>query len=316
MQYATSPSVKIRWVKRSPYRSIVAAILGMSVASSPNPIMFTLPQPSGGFRWVQLAAGPALVCEALEPFARHFFTTRAWRLGERTTAAGSGWDEVAAAAGVGVRQLRRLHQVHGRDIAIYRKGGALPPDIPKADMVLTDDSALAIAIQTADCVPLLVADSATGAVAAAHAGWRGLAAGVPAEAVIRMESRFKKDLLVAVGPAIGACCYEVGDDVRSQFVGGRLPEHTIDRWFHTAPASLPENPPMPTLANTRHAGRWFFDMWTCVRDQLEDAGVHPDHIFIAGVCTASHETCFCSYRRDGAIAGRMAAVIRPGPSPR
>src|SRR5215510_11422742 len=117
MQYATSASVKIRCVKRSPYFLIVAAMRGISVASSPTPMMFTLPKPNDAFRWVQLpvdsAQGrPALVCEALSPFASHFFTTRAWRLGE-PSATEAAWLEVAEAAGVELPRLGRLRQVHG-----------------------------------------------------------------------------------------------------------------------------------------------------------------------------------------------------------
>src|SRR5438552_13554098 len=82
-QYAISPSVKMRRMKRSPYRAIVAAMRGMSVASRPRPMMvdMLLPQPSDGFEWVQASAGPALRANPLQPLSTHVFTTRAWRLG-------------------------------------------------------------------------------------------------------------------------------------------------------------------------------------------------------------------------------------------
>ncbi|HUK33939.1 MAG TPA: peptidoglycan editing factor PgeF [Vicinamibacterales bacterium] len=261
---------------------------------------------------MQLAAGPALVCDALEPFAHHFFTTRPWRLGERSTDVRGGWEEVAAAAGVAPGQLRHLHQVHGCDVAMYRRGNTSSGDPPKADITLTDDGSLALAVQTADCLPLLVVDRATRAVAAAHAGWRGLAGGVPAKVVIEMASALHgraEDLLVAIGPAIGPCCYEVGEDVRSKFVDG-WPLKETDRWFRVEPAALAINPSLRSLAPGRRADRWFFDIWTCVRDTLEQIGVDRENIFTANLCTASHESLFCSYRRDGAVAGRMAAVIK------
>jgi hypothetical protein len=279
-------------------------------------MMFTLPKPSGAFRWVQLPAGPALVCTALEPFAPHFFTTRQWRLGDRTTQSPEGWEEVAGAAAVDRWHLGRLHQVHAADAVTFKKGSIPGGVVPEADIVLTDDGSVAVAVQTADCLPILIVDRETGAVAAAHAGWRGLAGGVPTEAVMRMKSAFNsrsRELLVAVGPSIGACCYEVGGDVRSQFIGGWLPPTEIDRWFHSESAALPGNPPMRTIPATKRDGRWFFDMWTCAREQLEDVGVSPEHIFVAGLCTASHESAFCSYRRDGSVAGRLAAIIRPRP---
>ena len=280
--------------------------------------MVTLPKPNGGFRWAQPFADaqgkPALVCDALEPFARHFFTTRGWKLADRTIESTDGWKDVALAAHVGVESLSRLHQVHGADAAIYKVGRPAPgPEAPRADIALTDDPAVAVAVQTADCLPILIADRRTRAVAAAHAGWRGLAARVPLVAVERMHADFGSrvdDLVVAIGPAIGACCYEVGEDVRARFAQTGFASGQIARWFHIEPAQLVDNPPMRTLAATRRAGHWFFDAWSCVRDQLESAGVPHDRIFIADLCTASHEDTFCSYRRDGSVAGRMAAVIR------
>ena len=281
-------------------------------------MMVTLPKPSGGFRWVQpfdFAQGKlALVCEALEPFAAHFFTTRGWQLGGQTRAADGGWDEVASAAHVDVTRLRRLRQVQGSDAATYKKGSASPAGAaPEADIVLTDDPSTAIAVQTADCLPILIVDRRTGAVAAAHAGWRGLAARVPAVTVDRLASDCEsraEDLLVAVGPAIGACCYEVGEDVRARFAQAGFTSEDIARWFRARPSALPANPPMRTLSATRRPDHWFFDGWSCAREQLLSAGVPRDHIFTADLCTASHDETFCSYRRDGAIAGRMAGVIR------
>jgi purine-nucleoside/S-methyl-5'-thioadenosine phosphorylase / adenosine deaminase len=295
-------------------------------------MMVTLPKPNGGFRWAQpvdsaqgkpfdVAQGKrALVCDALEPFARHFFTTREWRLGDRTIESTDGWKDVALAASVGVDCLGRLQQVHGADAVTYKKGESIPGGTtPRADIALTDDPAVAVAVQTADCLPILIADRRTQAVAAAHAGWRGLAARVPLVAVERITKDLGTrvdDLLVAVGPAIGACCYEVGEDVRARFSHAGFRSAQIERWFRAEPARLVDNPPMRTLASTRRPDHWFFDGWSCVREQLESAGVPPDRIFIADLCTASHDAAFCSYRRDGPVAGRMAGVIRPGPSPR
>jgi YfiH family protein len=279
-------------------------------------MMVTLPQPNGGFRWVQLPAGPALTCVELEPFAQHFFTTRAWRLGERTRESTDGWMEIAETIHVGVGHLGRLRQVHGAEAVIYKKGERAPSGAaPEADVVLTDDPAVAIVVQTADCLPILIADRRTSAVAAAHAGWRGLAARVPHVAVDRMSSAFssrREDLVVAIGPAIGACCYEVGAEVRDRFDTERFSQAEIAAWFHAAPSSLPANPPMRSLSTDRRADHWFFDSWSCARAQLEAAGVPAAQVFSADFCTASHEALFCSYRRDGAVAGRMAAVIRSG----
>ena len=94
------------------------------------------------------------------------------------------WSDVAAALGVAPADLRRVRQVHGSSVVVVRASDPRSPAaLSEADIIMTDDPTIGIAIQTADCVPLLMADARTGAVAAAHAGWRGLAAGVPGVAV-------------------------------------------------------------------------------------------------------------------------------------
>jgi len=280
----------------------------------------TLPKPNGPFRWNQIQGQPALTCEPLAPFAFHFFTTRAWKLGERTPDSANGWMEVAQVARVGVEHFGRLHQVHGRDVVTYKEGERVPGgQIPTADIAITNDPGVAVAVQTADCLPILIVDRQRGAVAAAHAGWRGLAARVPEVTVGRMASEFGSspwDLLVAAGPSIGACCYEVGEDVRTAFADGGFNPSQMERWFVRGPLALSNNPAMNALSAVRRPDRWFFDGWSSVRGQLEAAGVPSSQIFIADLCTASHAAAFCSYRRDGSVAGRMAGVIRPGPLPR
>ena len=258
-----------------------------------------LPEPGDGFTWVHAAAGPALVCRALQPFADHLFTTRPWALGSAPgPEAGSAWEEVARALGVDSAHLIRAHQVHGASLLVLRADGprpATPDDLPDADILVCDDPQVAIAIQTADCVPLLIADRRTGAVAAAHAGWRGLAARGPAVAVEGLTREFGSrpaDLVAAIGPSISAARYEVGADVRARFVASGRSQ--VAPWFVDADRS----------------SHWRFDVWRSARDLLEAAGVPAAEIHTAGLCTASHPDLLCSYRRDGMGAGRMAAAIR------
>ena len=255
-------------------------------------------QPNDGFEWVQAAGGPALVCVPLRPFADHLFTTRDWALGSPAGGADAHWQPVAAALGVDAAHLVRLHQVHGASVIVRRAGaaGRLQPR-PDADIVVSDDASLALAIQTADCVPLLIADRATGVVAAAHAGWRGLAAGVPAVTVVALAHEFGSapaNLIAAVGPSISAERYEVGEDVPARFLDSGWPATSIERWFPAA---------------TR-PGHWLFDGWKSVRDQLLSAGVPDASIHSAAFCTSANPDLFCSYRRDGKGAGRIAAAIR------
>jgi YfiH family protein len=268
---------------------------------------------------VQAAAGPALVCEPLARVAPHLFTTRAWQLG--STGAGGveeGWAEVAEHIGVGRANLVRVHQVHGATVHVA--SGPRPDALANADIIVCDCDR-GVAVQVADCVPLLIADPRTGAIAAAHAGWRGLAAAVPQVAVAALMREFgsrPEHLIAAAGPSIGACCYEVGSDVRDAFIAARVDDRDLDRWFLDRSQPTAVNPSMPGVTGRARPGHWFMDGWAIVAAQLERAGISADRIHIAGFCTASHPSLLCSYRRDGPPAGRLAAVIRrpSGISPR
>ena len=182
--------------------------------------MLTLPKPNDAFAWVQAPAGQVLVCRPFERAASHLFTTRNWPLGFTSSAnRAEAWDDVVYALGVDRAHLVRVHQVHGAAVVVVRRSS--DPFSPRpaetallsgADIIVSNDPDRVIAIQTADCVPLLVADRRTGAVAAAHAGWRGLAAHVPEVAVQWLSQEFGSrppDRVAAVGPAVGRCLYEV-----------------------------------------------------------------------------------------------------------
>jgi YfiH family protein len=186
--------------------------------------------------------------------------------------------------------------------------------MPAADIIVGRNTRRVFAVQAADCIPLLIADRRSGAVAAAHAGWRGLSQGVPAFTVRQMQRQLGSDpadLVAACGPSIGACCYEVGEEVRSAFVAARFENDTLERWFSSTAASLPSNPPVRGVDPRGREGHWFFDGWQCVRDQLIAAGLSQAGILVAGLCTASHPHLLCSYRRDGTFAGRIAGAICP-----
>jgi YfiH family protein len=260
-----------------------------------------LPKPNEAFSWVQAAGGPALVCRALEPYAAHLFTSRQWPLGSATDDdRASAWGDVARALDVDAAHLARAHQVHGASVLVCRRGDPRPPadrGLPDADIIVSDDPGRALAIQTADCVPLLIADTRTGAVAAAHAGWRGLAAAVPQVALQALSDAFgtrPEDVLAAIGPSISAVRYEVGADVRERFESAGHRPAELAGWF---------------LDGARPA-HWQFDGWRSAREQLERAGVLRDHIYGSALCTASHPDVFCSYRRDGNAAGRIAGAVR------
>jgi YfiH family protein len=242
-------------------------------------------------------------------------TTRAWALAADAGVGDNGaWAQVAAAMTVGAGGLVRANQVHGVGVLIRRACDPPVAALPEADIIVSSDPTTAIAIQTADCAPLLVADRRTNTVAAAHAGWRGLAAGVPRATIGALAREFgcrPEDLIAAIGPSIGACCYEVGPEVRDRFEEAGWSDRALSRWFFARAQPTSRNRSMARVQTAPAADRWYFDSGRAARDQLESAGVARDQIFLADLCTASHPDLLCSYRRDGAGAGRMAAAIRP-----
>ena len=251
-----------------------------------------LPQPSESFFWTQEAWGPALRCRPVMAVAPHLFTTRAISVGrlpgDRALAS------VAASLGMTPQQIVQVHQVHGRNIVEVRAGE--PTAARDADVLISSDPGRAVGVRIADCLPVLLADDTGRTVGAVHAGWRGVARRAALAAVMRMHERFglrPERLVAGVGPSIGACCYEVGEDVRTVFRAEGHADRLLDEWF------------VPSAG-----GKLRLDLWRAIRDQLEGAGLMPGHIFQSGLCTACHPGAFHSYRRDGAGAGRLAGVIR------
>jgi YfiH family protein len=173
----------------------------------------------------------------------------------------------------------------------------------EADALISNASDSAVAVRAADCVPVLLADRRTGAVAAVHAGWRGTAAGVVGAAVDGMGKEFgtkPEDLVAAIGPSIGVCCYEVGPDVVDAFAAAGHQRHLIQRWFVTTPpprGSRAQNPLRLDVAGAN-------------RDQLVLAGLAEDQVHLSNLCTAMHLEVLTSYRAEREQAGRLVAAIR------
>jgi len=254
--------------------------------------------PSDLFEWVSRSWGQVLRSRGLAALADHFFTDRQLRL--RGSGSGTDWPLVAAGIGVAPDRLFRPQQVHGRAVvAVLRRQDPRPfsgGSRPQADAVISDDPSCAIAVQVADCVPILMADPRTGAVAAVHAGWRGAAAGVVRAAIDGLSAECgsrPEDLVAALGPSIGPCCYQVGPAVAEAFLTAGHDTSSIHRWF------TPDGD-----------GRHRLDLWAAVMDHLCAAGVPMTHVHAARLCTAHHPGLFFSYRAEGAGTGRMAAVIR------
>ena len=256
----------------------------------------TLPPIPDSFRWTNESWGPALRCVPLGALAPHLFTTRRLELSALTD-----WWRLADT--LGVRRILTLTQIHGRNVVVVRRGESTPRGKPEADVLISNDPEVAIAVRAADCVPLLLADSKTGAVAAVHAGWRGTAAGAATAAVEALGREFgarPEDLVAAVGPSIGACCYDVGSELVDAFAAAGHARHLIDRWFVTTPPAR----------GSREAAPLRLDVAAANRDQLMLAGVADDNIHMSGLCTAMHPDVLTSYRKEKENAGRLAGVIR------
>jgi YfiH family protein len=180
-------------------------------------------------------------------------------------------------------RLLLLKQVHGSAVRRAPWDGR-----PEADAATADAPGLLLGIETADCLPVLIVDPRRKAVAAAHAGWRGTVAGVTTRAVeaLQADGSQPADLVAALGPGIGPCCYEVGEELRDAF----------------GPQGAPFFRP-----GTR--GRPHLDVRAANRRQLERAGLRPDRIASVDECTYCRADLYHSYRRDGRGAGRMLSVI-------
>jgi YfiH family protein len=171
-----------------------------------------------------------------------------------------------------IGKLATLRQVHSATcVTAEGRFGVLG----KGDALLENTPGSVVAVKTADCVPILLADERNHAVAAVHAGWRGAVARIAARAVDAMRGRFgtlPEDLHAAIGPGIGQCCYEVGPEVAAHF---------------------------------GQEGRGHVDLSGALRRQLEDAGVTPGRIYASNLCTMCRPEEFHSFRRDHQAAGRM-----------
>jgi YfiH family protein len=256
----------------------------------------SLPPIPGGFEWTQQSWGAALRSVPLGAIAPHLFTTRQLELSSPGDVARLGTE-------IGAQAVAMVRQVHGRHVVVIREGDEVAAAAPEADVFVSGSSRIAVAIRAADCVPLLMADRTRGVVAAVHAGWRGTAARAAVAAVEALAREFgtrPADLVAAIGPSIGPCCYEVGTELVDAFAAAGHERHLIDRWF-LAPAPPRGSRERPTLR---------LDLAGANRDQLVLAGVPDEQISMSGLCTAMHLEVLTSYRAEKERAGRIAGVIR------
>ena len=246
------------------------------------PVTFTRPADAATLR----GTGPTRRIEvpilAAVPGLVHLFTAK----GSDPRAA------IAEAAGRDV-PLLTLRQVHGASVRVADPN-ARPADGGSAreegDALIVSGPWLAAGVWVADCLPVLICDERTRVAASVHAGWRGTVAGVVGAAIGAMRARFgaePSDLRVAMGPAIGPCCFEVGDEVVEALVAA----------FPDASACVVPGP------------RKRIDLVEANRRQARAAGVPDEGIQASGLCTLCRPDLLESYRRGRGAAGRMAGVI-------
>ena len=268
-----------------------------------------------GFYWRELDGVRALVCASLEEDGFvNGFSTRLGGVSEMPGAALSlaGFNDDAAENILENRRrflklfpghwaLAGCWQVHGADVRVVKTVEEAKPaenqlgDTIYCDVIVSGTRGVLAGVKTADCVPLLIGDPVTGAFAAVHAGWRGTLATAAVVAVDRLKREYDakpQDLRVAIGASAGPCCYEVGSEVIEAFT---------NRFGSGA-----------NLFTTTRPGHAMVDLLKANRDQLESAGVMPERIHTAPICTMCRTDLFFSYRKEKNLhgkVGRLMAVV-------
>ncbi|MDR3724176.1 MAG: peptidoglycan editing factor PgeF [Terracidiphilus sp.] len=226
-----------------------------------------------------------------------------------------------AVMGSAETQIVALKQIHSNLVRLATSADAERAQPWKADGHFTAEPGILLAAMTADCIPVLVADPRNKVVAAFHAGWRGTVKRIVELGVGRMRLEFgsrPEDLIAAIGPGVGPCCYAVGEEVRSEFesqfaYAGEL--------FHEVYDSDPVRTKYPMLFLTQRAPghseigpSLHLDLIEANRRQLLDAGLKAQAIKVIGGCTSCRTDLFFSHRASDARAGRMMAVIGIAPT--
>lgn len=220
-----------------------------------------------------------------------------YTVGDDPKAVAENRRRLAETLGVSVDDFVLNRQVHGCAVRVLKQddsGSGLSKPVPpiEADGLVTDIPGLCVMVLVADCTPLLFCDPVKRVVAVAHAGWRGTMKKIAVETVRTMSGQFGcelSDIHAGIGTSIGACCYEVGDEVieAARDVFGDDADHVLIR---------------------QKSGRYHFDLWNANRLQLLKAGLEDSNIELSGLCSSCRPE-FYSHRRDRGHTGRFGAGI-------
>jgi YfiH family protein len=194
---------------------------------------------------------------------------------------------LAAALGLAREDMRTVTQVHGDSIEeASQQRTRIEMGACRADAIVSREHGIAVGVRTADCVPILLADRDSGAVAAVHAGWRGTVLQIAKKAVQQLGDK-PSSMIAVIGPCIGRCCFEVGSEVTAAFANG----------FGEG----------PWRGDVLSSGKESIDLVAANAAQLEQAGVSA--VEILRHCTYCDREQFFSFRRDGERSGRQLSLI-------
>lgn len=232
------------------------------------------------------------------PFVKHFFSTKvggvsqgdytSLNLGVYTNDLAENVDNnfnrIYNAANMNKDHMMYLFQCHGNDFYVADKENYKNTCGKDGDAIITKEKNLSIGVFTADCVPILLVDSVTKVIAVIHAGWKGTYLNIAKKVVEFMINNMeckKENIMAALGPSIGPCCFEVGEDVAQKF----------------------------TFVCKRNE-KYYVDLWKENSNQISSCGVGADRIFSSDLCTMCNSDMFYSYRRDNGKTGRLGTFIQ------
>lgn len=206
----------------------------------------------------------------------------------------ANWDKLATAFEIPMENFLVLNQVHGDGIFVIKPHGEFftSRDQLNYDAIVTNRTNLAICIKTADCAPVFIVDPIKKVIAAVHAGWKGTALGITGKVARLMKTQYgsePRDLLAAIGPSIGPCCYEVDEPAYNSF----RTHKDISSFLSPGPKK----------------NRWMLNLAQANRLQLLEAGLLPESVETSGWCTKCHPDAFFSHRGSGGVTGRQVNFI-------
>ncbi len=204
------------------------------------------------------------------------------------------WGRLSAAFNIPLEQFLVVNQVHKDDIFIVKPYGGYFSSRAELDYdaIMTDRVDLAICVKTADCAPVFIVDRVKKVIAAVHAGWRGSALGISARAVRLLQDNYgsaPQDILAAIGPSIGQCCYQVDKVVADEFL--KLHNHEL------------------FLFAGKKVGSWTLDLAEANRRQIINCSIPEENIDVSDLCTVCNQGKFFSHRASGGITGRQISFM-------